>query len=97
VLLLRTFFKPNPVVLLDEPTANLDPQSKKSVENIIRLMMEQKTVICITHDPGMIPLFQHVYRLQDGTLKPLEKDLATGTRTTYPRETEFSPSPLPTA
>ena len=70
VLLLRTYFKPNPVVLLDEPTANLDPAAKKSAEEIIRLMMKQKTVVCITHDPGMIPLFQHVYRLQEGVLTP---------------------------
>jgi ABC-type multidrug transport system fused ATPase/permease subunit len=70
VLLLRTYFKPNPVVLLDEPTANLDPAAKKSAEDIIRLMMKQKTVVCITHDAGMIPLFQHVYRLQDGVLTP---------------------------
>lgn len=70
VLLLRTYFKPNPVVLLDEPTANLDPVSKKSAEDIIRNMMKQKTVVCITHDPGMVPLFQHVYRLEDGVLSP---------------------------
>lgn len=95
VLLLRTYFKPNPVVLLDEPTANLDPQSKKSAEGIIKIMMKHKTVVCITHDPGMIPLFQHVYRLQDGTLQPLPVDLPAGARTTNPLETEFSPSPFP--
>lgn len=70
VLLLRTYFKPNPVVLLDEPTANLDPVAKKSAENIITLMMKKKTVVCITHDPGMAPLFQHVYRLENGVLVP---------------------------
>ena len=73
VLLLRTYFKPNLLILLDEPTANLDPDSKQRAQIILQKMMMHKTVVCITHDPGMIPLFPHTYRLQEGTLIPFTK------------------------
>ena len=72
VLLLRTYFKPQPVVLLDEPTANLDPESTKRAKDIIRLLVQKKTVVCITHDPAMADLFDRVYRLHSGVLVPVK-------------------------
>jgi len=72
VFLLRTYFKPHPVVLLDEPTANLDPESTRRAQDIIRLLIHKKTVVCITHDPAMTDLFDRVYRLEHGTLVPLK-------------------------
>lgn len=68
ILLLRTYFKPHPVVLLDEPTANLDPESKHRAQQIIQRMMQKKTVICITHDPEMMTIFPRVYQLTEGVL-----------------------------
>jgi hypothetical protein len=55
-------------VFLDEPTANLDPESKHRAQQIIQRMMQKKTVICITHDPEMMTIFPRVYQLTEGVL-----------------------------
>jgi ABC-2 type transport system ATP-binding protein len=58
----------SPLVILDEPTANLDPESKHRAQQIIQRMMQKKTVICITHDPEMMTIFPRVYQLTEGVL-----------------------------
>lgn len=81
VFLLRVYFKPAPIVLLDEPTANLDPTSREDVLYLISLMMKEKTVVCITHDNTLARYFQKVYLLQHGKLvsqtKPNQDNLFT--------------------
>lgn len=68
MLMLRAYFRDTPIVLLDEPTANLDPKSVEQVMRIVRLMMKTKTVICITHDTALRPYFETVYELKDQSL-----------------------------
>ena len=50
VWLLRSLYRMKPIVILDEPTAALDPESKKIVINAIEKVTAGKTVIIITHD-----------------------------------------------
>lgn len=69
VLLLRMYFKPCRIVLLDEPTANLDPHSTRLVVKMIQKIMQTKTVICITHDIGLSSFFERVHVLHNGTLQ----------------------------
>lgn len=68
VLLLRTYFRPCFLVILDEPTSNMDTKSRNIIIEIIREMCQTKTVLCITHDPQLVHVFDHVYDLIDGTL-----------------------------
>jgi len=68
VLLLRCYFKPCKVVILDEPTASLDVQAREHVIILLETLCRRKTVICITHDETLTPYFQRVYRLQEGNL-----------------------------
>ena len=51
VWLLRAMFRKVDILILDEPTASLDPESKKAVLNAIKDIGEGKTVIIISHDP----------------------------------------------
>ncbi|MEN3036546.1 MAG: ATP-binding cassette domain-containing protein [Candidatus Methanosuratincola petrocarbonis] len=45
------------VLVLDEPTANLDPRSKNEVISLIRaLQMNGTTIIIATHDVDIVPL-----------------------------------------
>lgn len=39
------------VLLMDEPTANLDPVNVARIENVIRELAKEVTVIMVTHDP----------------------------------------------
>jgi phosphate transport system ATP-binding protein len=40
-----------PVLLMDEPTANLDPVNESKIEELIRKLSRETTIIIVTHDP----------------------------------------------
>ena len=50
VWLLRAFLRNSEVIILDEPTASLDPKSKKIVFDFVKFIGKNKTIIVITHD-----------------------------------------------
>ena len=50
VWLLRSLFRPSYILVLDEPTASLDPENKKIMVSIIQKMSVGKTVIIVSHD-----------------------------------------------
>ena len=64
--LLRALIAPRPVVLLDEPTAELDPATAAAVWSAIFAATAGKTLICATHDPGAPGSFDLVLRVADG-------------------------------
>jgi len=49
--LARAFLRRAPVLLLDEPTAHLDPVSADQVMAVIKGQMADRTVILVTHRP----------------------------------------------
>ena len=51
VWLLRAFYRQAPVLVLDEPTAALDPATKILVMDVIKRINIGKTVIIVSHDP----------------------------------------------
>ena len=51
VWLLRAIFRRVDILVLDEPTASLDPTSKRLVLEAIKKIGSGKTVIIISHDP----------------------------------------------
>lgn len=69
VVLLRCFFKYPKILILDEPTANLDPNIKKIIINIIQLLIHQCTIICVSHDSTIFSLFSKHYIMNKGSLK----------------------------
>jgi len=50
VWLLRSMFRPSYILVLDEPTASLDPDNKKKMIATIQKLSVGKTVIIVTHD-----------------------------------------------
>jgi ATP-binding cassette subfamily C protein CydD len=52
IALARAFLRQAPVLLLDEPTAHLDPASADAVMTAIATWMADRTVILITHRPS---------------------------------------------
>lgn len=70
VAIARAFMNNSKVILADEPTASLD--SKRAVEVVELLAKEAKqrgkAAIMVTHDERMLPLCDHVYRMEDGIL-----------------------------
>jgi len=47
--LARAFLKDAPILILDEPTSSLDPETEVFLEDSIRQLMKAKTVITIAH------------------------------------------------
>jgi ABC-type multidrug transport system fused ATPase/permease subunit len=50
VWLLRSFYRPSRILVLDEPTASLDPVNKEKMVKVIQKLSLGKTVIIVTHD-----------------------------------------------
>lgn len=57
------------IILADEPTGNLDGRAGSEIMDIFkRLNKEGKTVILITHEPGIAQMATTCYRLENGGL-----------------------------
>jgi thiol reductant ABC exporter CydD subunit len=63
VALARAFLRDAPLVLLDEPTANLDGETERQVIESIRRLCEGRTVVLVAHRPGLWPLADRVLSL----------------------------------
>ncbi|MEY9965546.1 ATP-binding cassette subfamily C protein CydCD [Streptacidiphilus sp. MAP12-16] len=64
--LARAFLSDRPLVLLDEPTANLDGASEKTIVNAIRELARDRTVIVTAHRPALLALATARLALSDG-------------------------------
>jgi thiol reductant ABC exporter CydD subunit len=60
IALARAFLRRAPLLLLDEPTAHLDPAAADRITAVIRTQMTDRTVVLITHQP---PRPEHASRL----------------------------------
>jgi len=70
--LLRVLNRRPEVLLLDEPTASLDPDSTKQVENIIQRFRSERgvAVLWVSHDPKQIKrVADRHYQIKKGELK----------------------------
>lgn len=61
--LARAILKRSPLLVLDEPTANLDPVSECAMLNVIRQAARGRTTLIATHSPGVAALADRVVTL----------------------------------
>jgi len=61
--LARALLKPSPLLLLDEPTADLDAASEAEIIALIRELTPTRTVIVATHSPALAQAADHVVSL----------------------------------
>lgn len=71
VSILRALLAPSRIVVLDEPTAHLDPDTELLVLKGIQANRQGRTLIIASHRPAPLALADQIYRLQDGQLHPL--------------------------
>jgi thiol reductant ABC exporter CydD subunit len=64
VALARAFLRDAPVLLLDEPTANLDGQTEEAVLAAVRTLIVGRTVIIAAHRPSLLTLADRVISLE---------------------------------
>jgi len=66
VALARAFLRDAPLLLLDEPTANLDSRTEREVIKAIRRLAQGRTVVLVAHRPALISLADRVLALEPG-------------------------------
>ena len=64
----RIFMKDFPLVVLDEPTASLDPNAEYEIYKQFRELMEGRTSILIAHRFSTVKLADEILVLQDGKI-----------------------------
>lgn len=73
LMLARAMYSDCPIMVLDEPTANLDEQTALQVmQTLIEHCREYgKTLIAVTHSETALPLFDRVCVLKEGQVKEI--------------------------
>jgi ATP-binding cassette, subfamily C, bacterial CydD len=66
IALARAFLRDAPFVILDEPTANLDPESAEVVAEAVERLRAGRMVLLAVHRPGLAAKADRVVRLEAG-------------------------------
>ena len=71
VWFLRIYFKNPELIILDEPTASLDKETKDLFVHLMDTMLKDKTIVIITHDQYLLKFVTRVedIKLLEGELK----------------------------
>jgi ATP-binding cassette subfamily B protein len=67
--LARAFYRDAPFVILDEPTASLDPQAEADLFNDVRKLFAGRTVLLVSHRLSMVRDADRIYLLDGGRVK----------------------------
>ncbi len=70
--LARAFLKNAPVLLLDEPTANLDRESERLVLDALERLCRDRMVLMLTHRRASVLKADEVWRLENGSISLVE-------------------------
>jgi ABC-type multidrug transport system fused ATPase/permease subunit len=69
--LARALLLDRPILLLDEPLANVDAMSARVILDALQSLKRSRTCLAITHEPRLLEHADRVYRLEHGRLAPL--------------------------
>ncbi|STB68620.1 ABC transporter ATP-binding protein/permease [Citrobacter freundii] len=74
LMLARALYSSRPVLLLDEPTANLDDATAATVMEAVHTHCREngKTLVVVTHSEQVLSGFQQIYQIVNGHLIPTE-------------------------
>jgi len=69
VAIARALAKETPIIVCDEPTANLDSKSSKEIIKILKEISKDKLLIMVTHDyPSVENIATRVIKMHDGKI-----------------------------
>jgi ATP-binding cassette subfamily C protein LapB len=66
IALARTFLGAPPVLLLDEPTSNLDNDAERDLAQVLREMARTSTIVVVTHSPALLNACDSILVLDGG-------------------------------
>ncbi|MEV6758636.1 thiol reductant ABC exporter subunit CydD [Streptomyces sp. NPDC051214] len=70
IALARAFLKDAPLLLLDEPTAHLDPESEACVTRATVRLMRGKTSVVVAHRTSLLPHADRIITVEAGLIAP---------------------------
>ena len=73
ICLARVLLQRNKIIVLDEPTANVDPETEKTILGVVREKLRDSTVITIAHRLNTIKDCDKILLLKHGTVAEFEK------------------------
>lgn len=68
VAIARSLLYDPPIMILDEPTASMDPASENRLRSHLETIIRGKTILLITHKGGMLSLVDRIMLLDRGKL-----------------------------
>jgi thiol reductant ABC exporter CydD subunit len=70
IVLARAYLLPAPILLMDEPTAQLDMETEAAVHQALEQMLsqQQRTLVLVTHRLGLAQLAQKIIVIQHGKM-----------------------------
>jgi len=71
IALARALLRNAPILLLDEPTANLDPDSESRFLETLSSLASERVLLIVSHKPGPLAVATQSWRMQSGRLIPL--------------------------
>ncbi len=69
IAIARGLLKQAPIVCMDEPTAALDSKSENFIRDSIARLVQNRTVLMVTHRKALLSLMDKIYVLNEGKLK----------------------------
>jgi ABC-type multidrug transport system fused ATPase/permease subunit len=69
IALARMILKDSPIILLDEPTASLDPKSEAFIQDSLKKLTKNKTILVVAHRLSTIKEAQQILVLENASIK----------------------------
>ena len=74
IAIARAIYRGARVLLLDEPTANLDRATAARLLGTLRALSRDRVVVVATHDPDLVAAADRAVQIRDGSAVPMSSD-----------------------
>ncbi|MBP3223250.1 MAG: ATP-binding cassette domain-containing protein, partial [Actinomycetaceae bacterium] len=74
IAIARALLSGRKILLLDEPTSQVDIESEKYIIQALEEFDETWTIICVTHRSSLLCVVDEVWRMDSGILERVEKE-----------------------
>jgi ATP-binding cassette subfamily C protein LapB len=68
IAIARALVSDPPILLMDEPTGNLDAQAEENLGQQLRALARNHTIIIVTHSPNLLPICDSITMLAKGQI-----------------------------